>query len=44
MLSQLSYALHDTPVRSLLERRAPLDALLARLAELPAMASGSRKR
>ena len=44
LLSQLSYALHDTPVRSLLERRAPLDALLARLAELSATPSSSRKR
>jgi PTS system nitrogen regulatory IIA component len=43
MLSQLSYALHDTPVRSLLERRAPLDALIARLAELPAMSSQARR-
>jgi nitrogen PTS system EIIA component len=43
MLSQLSYALHDTPVRSLLERRAPLEALIARLAELPAMSSQARR-
>src|SRR5438105_2231943 len=36
MLSQLSYALHDAPARTLLERRAPLPELLARLRELPA--------
>jgi nitrogen PTS system EIIA component len=44
MLSQLSYAMHDTPVRSLLERRAPLEALLARLTELSPMPSGAGKR
>jgi PTS system nitrogen regulatory IIA component len=43
LLSQLSWALHDTPVRSLLERRAPLPALIARLAELPAMAGQARR-
>ena len=36
MLSQLSYALHDAPARALVERRAPLPELLARLRELPA--------
>lgn len=34
MLSQLSWALHDTPVRSLLEGRADLPAILTRLREL----------
>ncbi len=43
MLSQLSYALHDSQVRSLLERRAPLQALIARLAGLPAMSSQARR-
>jgi PTS system nitrogen regulatory IIA component len=36
LLSQLSYALHDGPLRSLLDQRAPLEALVARLAELRA--------
>ncbi len=36
MLSQLSYALHDAQVRTLLERKAPLPELIARLRALPA--------
>jgi len=43
MLSQLSYALHDPAVRSLLEHRVPLETLIARLAELPAMSSQARR-
>lgn len=43
MLSQLSYALHDAKVRSLLERRAPFEALIARLAELRAGSAQARK-
>lgn len=39
MLSQLSFALHDAQARALLERRAPLTDLLARLRELPAQGS-----
>ena len=36
LLSQLSYALHDAQARALLESKAPLADLLARLRELPA--------
>ena len=36
MLSQLSYALHDEGLRALLERRAPLEAIVGRLSELRA--------
>jgi nitrogen PTS system EIIA component len=35
LLSQLSYALHDAAARDLLEKRAPLAELLARLRALP---------
>lgn len=38
MLSQLSYALHDTRVRALLDRRAALPELVAQLRALPARA------
>jgi PTS system nitrogen regulatory IIA component len=34
LLSQLSYALHDPKVRSLLKEHAPFEALIARLSEL----------
>jgi PTS system nitrogen regulatory IIA component len=36
LLSQLSYALHDAPIRSMLSQRAPLALVLARIGELAA--------
>jgi len=43
LLSQLSYALHDTKVRSLLKERANFDALIARLSELRASSARTKK-
>ena len=43
MLSQLTSARHDTRYRSRLARRAPLAALVARLAELRAASAQARK-
>ena len=43
LLSQLSYALHDTKVRSLLKERAPFEGLIARLAELRATSARAKK-
>ena len=44
MLSQLSWALHDPPVRSMLERRADLPAILSRLRDLGANSTANGTR